>query len=247
MKRLIPLVALGSIAALAGGCNMFGRAEARDAGPAVDRTYQVAAFDRIETAGPYEVTVTSGGQPGVTARGGANFLDETEVKVVDGVLRIGPTKKNSRWSWSNDDSKVRMTVTTAGLRGAAIAGSGNMKIDRVGRRLQGRSRGVGRPVDRPRRRRQGRCRRRRVGNGARRGQGAVARHRHRRIGRCRPVGARGRRRRRVDRRVGQRPRPRHRHCRGLDRRIGRRRDQRRRQVRGVEAGIGQRALLVRRK
>ena len=143
MKRLIPLVALGSIAALSGGCNMFGGAEARDAGPAVDRTYTVAAFDRIETAGPYEVTVKSGGQPGVTARGGGNFLDETEVKVVDGVLRIGPLKKNSRWSWSNDDSKVRMTVTTAALRGAAIAGSGNMQIDRVGGDFKGEVAGSG--------------------------------------------------------------------------------------------------------
>ena len=142
MKRFIPLVALGSIVALAGGCNMFGRAEARDAGPAVDRSYTVAAFDRIETAGPYEVTVTSGGQPAVSARGGANILDETEVKVVDGVLRIGPSKKNKRWSW-NDDSKVRMTVTTAGLRGAAIAGSGNMKIDRVGGDFKGEVAGSG--------------------------------------------------------------------------------------------------------
>lgn len=132
MKRLISFVALGSIAALAGGCNMLGSAKARDAGPAVDRSYPVAAFDRIESAGPYEVTVTSGGRPGVTARGGTNVLDETKVTVVDGVLRIEPAKKNNRWSWGNDDSKVRMMVTTAALRGAAIAGSGDLKIDRVG-------------------------------------------------------------------------------------------------------------------
>ena len=131
MKRSISLISLGAIAALASGCNWSSRAEARDAGPAVDRTYQVAAFDRIESGGPYEVTVTTGGPPGVTARGGANLLDETEVTVTNGVLRIRPTKnKNFRWSW-NDDSKVRMNVTTAGLRGAAIAGSGNMRIDRV--------------------------------------------------------------------------------------------------------------------
>ena len=128
-KTLIPTLVIALLATA--GCTQFNRAEARDAGPTVDRTYQVAAFDRIEAGGPYDVTVTSGGQPGVTARGGANFLDETEVTVVDGLLRIRPKKKNLRWSWSDDDSKVRMTVTTGALRGAAIAGSGNMRVDRV--------------------------------------------------------------------------------------------------------------------
>ena len=130
MNRSLSLVTLAGIAALASGCNWSDRAEARDAGAAVDRTYQVGAIDRIETAGPYEITVTSGGQPGVTARGGASILDETEVVVVDGVLQIRPTKKNLRWSWSSEDSKVRMAVSTAGLRGAAIAGSANNVLAR---------------------------------------------------------------------------------------------------------------------
>ena len=39
MKRLIPIVAIAAIAALASGCHFGGSAEARDAGPAVDRTY----------------------------------------------------------------------------------------------------------------------------------------------------------------------------------------------------------------
>ena len=128
-KLLIPALAIALLATT--GCNRMNRAEAREAGPSVDRSYQVGAFDRIEAGGPYDITVTSGGQPAVTARGGSNFLDETEVTVVDGLLRIRPKKKNIRWSWSDDDSKVRMTVTTPGLRGAAIAGSGNIKVDRV--------------------------------------------------------------------------------------------------------------------
>lgn len=126
-----PIATLAIAVLATAGCNMFNRAEARDAGPTVDRSYQVAAFDRIEAGGPYDVTVTSGGQPGVTARGGSNFLDETEVTVVDGVLRIRPRKKNLRWSGGDSDSKVRMTVTTAALRGAAIAGSGKIRVDRV--------------------------------------------------------------------------------------------------------------------
>ena len=128
MKRLFPAIAL---ALLASGCHFAGKAESREAGPAVDRSFQVGAFDRIEVAGPYTVNVKSGGQPGVTAHGGANFLDETEVVVEDGVLKIRPKKRNIRWSWNNDDSKVRMDVSAAALRGAAIAGSGELRIDRV--------------------------------------------------------------------------------------------------------------------
>ncbi len=131
MKQTLPFVALAAIATLAGGCNFSSNAEARDAGPAVDRSYQVGAFDRVEVAGPYEVTVTTGGQPGVVAHGGEAILAETEIVVENGELTIGPKdKKNRRWNWGKD-GKVRVDVTAAALRGATIAGSGTMLIDRV--------------------------------------------------------------------------------------------------------------------
>ncbi len=131
MKRMIPLFAFTALSALAGGCNFSSDAEARDAGPAVDRTYQVTAFDRVSVAGPYEVTVTTGGHPGVVAHGGEAVLAETEIVVENGKLTIGPkNKKDRRWNWGKD-GKVRVDVTTTALRGAAIAGSGTMRIDRV--------------------------------------------------------------------------------------------------------------------
>lgn len=128
MKRLLPIIA---IALLASACHFGGKAETREAGPAVTRNYQVAAFDRIEVAGPYDVTVTSGGQPGVTAHGGEAILAETEVVVENGVLKIKPRKRNGfRWSFNNDNA-VKIDVTTAALRGAAIAGSGGILVDRI--------------------------------------------------------------------------------------------------------------------
>jgi hypothetical protein len=126
MKRLIPILAIGAIAALSSGCRFEGHSEARDAGPAVDRTFQVGAFDRIAVSGPYDITVKTGGQPGVTARGGQAILDDTEVVVENGVLKIKPRSRNNRWRWS-DDGKVRMTVNAAALRGATIAGSGGVR------------------------------------------------------------------------------------------------------------------------
>lgn len=132
MIRLTSLVALTTFAALAGGCNFSAEAETRDAGPAVNRTYQVGAFDRITVAGPYDVSVTTGGQPGVVAQGGQAVLDETDFIVEDGELKIAPKRKRGlRWNWGKD-SKVRVEVSTGMLRGATIAGSGAVRIDRVG-------------------------------------------------------------------------------------------------------------------
>ena len=133
MKRLIPILAIAAGALLAGGCHFSDHAEARDAGPAVDRTYQVGSFDRIAVAGPYEVTVKTGGQPGVTAHGGEAILAETDIIVENGELKIIPKKKNGmRWNWGKD-GKVRVEVSAAGA-------------------ARGDHRRVGRDPDRPRRR-----------------------------------------------------------------------------------------------
>ena len=132
MTRLIstPALALAAVALLAGGCN-FTHAEARDAGPAVDRSYQVASFDRITVSGPYEVTVKTGGRPGVKAHGGEAILAETDIIVENGELKIVPKKKNGvRWNWGKD-GKVRVEVSAPSLREATIAGSGGIQVDRV--------------------------------------------------------------------------------------------------------------------
>ena len=131
MTRLIPTPALAIAAgALLGGCH-FTNAEARDAGPAVDRTYQVGSFDRIAVAGPYEVTVKTGGQPGVKAHGGEAILAETDIIVENGELKIIPKKKHGmRWNWGKD-GKVRVEVSAPSLREATIAGSGGIQVDRI--------------------------------------------------------------------------------------------------------------------
>ena len=81
--RRFTIPASVAIALAAAGCHRAADAEDRNAGPKVDRTYQVGSFSKIEVAGPYDVKVVTGGTPGVTAHGGENLLNETEV-VVDG-------------------------------------------------------------------------------------------------------------------------------------------------------------------
>ena len=125
------LIAALAASALLAGCQLHSEAEARDAGPVTKRSIAVGAFDKIAVAGPYEVVVKTGGQPGVIAHGGENFLDETEIKVEDGTLKIGTKKRNIRWTWHDKAEKVRIEVSAAALNGAAIAGSGGMEIDKV--------------------------------------------------------------------------------------------------------------------
>ena len=130
--KLARFAAAAALIAIVAACHDRSEAESRDAGPAVDRNYTVGAFQRIEVAGPYEVVVKADGTPGVTAHGGSAVLDNTEVAVKGGTLRIGQRdRKGFHWNWGHD-GKVTVTVTGAGaIDGAAIAGSGGLRIDSV--------------------------------------------------------------------------------------------------------------------
>ena len=140
MNRFVPLAA----AALAlGACHVGASAEDKDAGPKVSRNYNVAAFDRIEVAGPYNVKVVTGGKGGISASGNQKLLDETDVIVEDGVLKIKPRKKKGmRWGWSSSGNAT-FIVNAAALKGAAIAGSGEIAVDRIAGDFEGAVAGSG--------------------------------------------------------------------------------------------------------
>ena len=83
-----------------------GRAES--AGPTVSRNWQVGGFTALEVSGPYDVKVVTGKAVSVSASGPQKLLDETEVVVDDGKLRIRPKKKNwmGGMSWSSRDNSI---------------------------------------------------------------------------------------------------------------------------------------------
>jgi hypothetical protein len=129
MSRLLT-AASGAIVLAASACNWSAAdAQSHDAGPKVSRTYEVASFSKIEVAGPYEVHVTTSGQPGVSATGGENLLNETEVVVEGDELKIRP-KKHHGFHWGNN-GHAEFTVGVAALRAASIAGSGGITVDKV--------------------------------------------------------------------------------------------------------------------
>lgn len=131
---------LAAVALLAGACHVDSKAEDRDAGPQVSRAYQVGAFDKIAVSGPYQVNVVTGGQGGISAKGGSNLLDETEVVVEGDTLKIKP-KDRHRFSWRGGTAVF--TVNAAALQGAEIAGSGGIHIDKVAGDFEGDVAGSG--------------------------------------------------------------------------------------------------------
>ena len=138
----IRIATLAAIGLLTSACHVGADAEERDPGPEVSRSYQVGAFSKLAVAGPYEVNVVSGGHGGITAKGGSSLLDETDVVVEGDTLKIMPKKhKGVRFNWKR--GKAIFTVNAAALRGAAIAGSGDISVDRVAGDFEGEVAGSG--------------------------------------------------------------------------------------------------------
>lgn len=110
-----------------------GHAEsgASDSSAVGSRTFALADFDRVALRGSDDVNVVLGKSFSVSATGPQSALDQLEIVVDDGVLKVG-RKSNSAWhiGWSSKSDKgVKVTVTMPAIRGASLAGSGDMTVD----------------------------------------------------------------------------------------------------------------------
>jgi len=135
------LIGIAAAATATAGC---GHSRAEDGGPTVQRSYQVGAFERIEVAGPYDVEVRTGGKVSVSASGSEKLLERTIVEVKGDRLVIHPQERRG-FSWGfHTNGSAKFAVTVPSLRGAAIAGSGGIKVDQVkGERFEGSVAGSG--------------------------------------------------------------------------------------------------------
>lgn len=124
------LAGMAAVAMVVGGCSE-ARSQASASGPAVERSYQVGQFTRIQVSGPYTVQVRTGAAPSVRASGSDAALQRMEVEVDGATLKIRPRKERGR-IWSNNRVEpVRLAVTVPRLAAAAIAGSGEIEVDRI--------------------------------------------------------------------------------------------------------------------
>lgn len=121
----LPLVACGSIAS---GSDSGTRAE--PSGTGSSRSFAVADFTAIELAGHDDVDVRVGPAFSVRADGPAAELDKLEIRKDGSTLRIGRKRQNGI-NWGRDGAAVRVTVTMPSIAAASLAGSGDLKVDRV--------------------------------------------------------------------------------------------------------------------
>jgi hypothetical protein len=124
-----PFVAAIVASALLGGCQAGAQ---EGVGPTVSRSYQVGNFQQIEVAGPYDVEVRTGSNVSVSARGGEKLLERTTVEVDGDKLVIRPERNHSffNFGWGSH-GKASFTVTVPQLSGASMAGSGDIRVDKV--------------------------------------------------------------------------------------------------------------------
>jgi hypothetical protein len=132
--------AIAASAALA-GCQV----QDGGGGATVSRNYNIGNFHDIEVAGPYDVEVRTGSNPGASAHGSQKLLDRTVVEVQGDKLVIHPENDHSffHFGWGGH-RKATFTVTVPQLGGATIAGSGDVKVDKVaGQSFEGTVAGSG--------------------------------------------------------------------------------------------------------
>ncbi len=105
------------------------------------RTYAVAGFTTVELRGSDDVDIRVGPGFSVRADGDAEVLDHLKIEKVGDALRIGRTR-TAGWSWGGHGARI--SVTMPALAATAVAGSGDVTIDRVaGASFKGESAGSG--------------------------------------------------------------------------------------------------------
>jgi hypothetical protein len=120
---------------LLGACNVS--AGTRDDGgdhQNIRRDFQVGAFQKVALEGSHDVVVTVGGAPSVRAEGDKAAIDRLDIRVENGELKIGTRREHGGWSWNFGGihhNRVTIYVTAPSLAAATVAGSGDMKIDKV--------------------------------------------------------------------------------------------------------------------
>jgi hypothetical protein len=126
MRRMLILAGTVAAAALLAACSQVAAQES----PASSRTFEVGAFERVSLAGPQDVVVAVGGPPSVRAEGPENQLERLEIVVEGSELKIrNRGGMNSLWGGSRRGVTVHVTVPQ--LAGVAVAGSGEIRVDRV--------------------------------------------------------------------------------------------------------------------
>jgi Putative auto-transporter adhesin, head GIN domain len=94
---------------------------------AAERRFPVMGFDKVSASGSEDVTIITGKAASVVATGPQERLDNLDIRVDGGTLRIDH-KKNSGWNWGSGD-QVQIAITMPALHGLHASGSGDIMAD----------------------------------------------------------------------------------------------------------------------
>ena len=116
-----------------GACNMAADAQSgsEDGGQRSQRSFDLAGFDAVSLAGPHDVIVAVGPRHSVRAEGDSRALERLKIEVDGSSLKIGMERGNWSMGWKRNTPRTTIHVTLPAIRAAAIAGSGDMRVDRV--------------------------------------------------------------------------------------------------------------------
>ena len=125
------LAVIGAMLVL-GACTSAGgeEGESGEARSTGQRNFEVGAFESVSLDGGHDVVVTVGGAPSVRAEGDSEAIERLDIRVENGRLRIGQ-RREGWFSGRRHRGGVTIHVTAPSLNGAAIAGAGDLRIDRV--------------------------------------------------------------------------------------------------------------------
>ena len=122
--------AILGMAVLLGACTS-NASESSETYARGERSFEVGGFDRVMLAGSQNVVIRVGAAPSVRAEGDAEALERLDIGVERGQLRIG-SRRTGSMSWAGGrGSGVTVHVTVPALTAAEVAGSGDMRIDRI--------------------------------------------------------------------------------------------------------------------
>jgi hypothetical protein len=139
MRTSIAVAAAIAASAALSGCNQH-----ENLGPMVSRGFQVGTFDQVEAAGPFDLTIHTGAAPSVHARGNQSLIDNLEVDVQNGTLRIRPRSQHNFFHFEIYHGKADVDITVPTLSAATLSGAGDVRIDKVqGNSFAGNMRGAG--------------------------------------------------------------------------------------------------------
>ncbi|UZK64991.1 head GIN domain-containing protein [Sphingomonas sp. M1-B02] len=138
--RLLLIAAILPLAACQSSWEKEGQA-AEVRGSGATRSFAASGFTGIALQGSDDVDVKIGATFSVTAEGAPETLDQLDIRIVDGTLRVG--RKQSEGKEVDDDKGARVHVVMPRLTSASVGGSGDLSVDKAEGEFSGAVAGSG--------------------------------------------------------------------------------------------------------